>query len=85
MSGTGFGTVILHVSPEAAEGGTLGIIQDGDIITLDVHNRSLQVELSAEEIESRKAGSKRMRQCSVPGLCASVPTACRAGSLRCRL
>lgn len=55
MSGTGFGTVILHVSPEAAIGGTLGIIQTGDLIKLDVANRTLAVDLSDEEILQRKA------------------------------
>lgn len=54
MSGTGFGTVVLHVSPEAAAGGTLAIVQNGDLITLDVPNRTLQVALSGEEIERRK-------------------------------
>ena len=55
MSGTGFGTVVLHVSPEAAEGGTLAIVQDGDEITLDVAQRSLHLHLSAAEIAARKA------------------------------
>lgn len=54
MSGTGFGTVVLHVSPEAADGGTLGIVQDGDEITLDVYKRSLHLHLSDEEIAVRK-------------------------------
>ncbi len=54
MSGTGFGTVVLHVSPEAAVGGTLAIVQDGDMITLDVHAGVLHVELSDEEITKRK-------------------------------
>jgi L-arabonate dehydrase len=54
MSGTCFGTVILHVSPEAAVGGTLGIIRDGDIICLDVPNRKLNLEISDEEIITRK-------------------------------
>jgi L-arabonate dehydrase len=54
MSGTAFGTVVLHVSPEAAVGGTLGVIQNGDIITLDVSNRTLQVHLSDEELQARK-------------------------------
>jgi dihydroxy-acid dehydratase len=54
MSGTGFGTVVLHVSPEAADGGTFGIIEDGDLITLDVENRKLEVDLTGEEIETRK-------------------------------
>jgi L-arabonate dehydrase len=54
MSGTGFGTVVLHVSPEAAIGGTLAIIQNGDIINLDVSAGLLKVELSDEEINERK-------------------------------
>jgi len=55
MSGTGFGTVVLHVSPEAAVGGTLALVQNGDIISLDAHNRTLQLEVSAEELSERKA------------------------------
>ncbi|HWJ28891.1 MAG TPA: IlvD/Edd family dehydratase [Flavisolibacter sp.] len=54
MSGTGFGTVVLHVSPEAADGGTLSIVVDGDEITLDVPNRLLQLNVSDEEIIKRK-------------------------------
>jgi dihydroxy-acid dehydratase len=55
MSGTGFGTVVLHVSPESAIGGNLALIQNGDLITLDVANRSLHVDLSEEELERRRA------------------------------
>jgi len=58
MSGTGFGTVVLHVSPEAADGGTLSIVQDGDEITLDVYERSLHLHLSDEEIAERKTNKK---------------------------
>ncbi len=54
MSGTGFGTVVLHVSPESADGGNLGIVETGDIIILDVENRILQLEVSDEEIQERK-------------------------------
>ncbi|HEY8783483.1 MAG TPA: IlvD/Edd family dehydratase [Mucilaginibacter sp.] len=54
MSGTGFGTVVLHVSPEAAIGGTLAIVQNGDIIKLDVSAGLLEVELSDREINERK-------------------------------
>jgi len=54
MSGTGFGTVVLHVSPEAATGGNFSVIQTGDMITLDVPNRSLNVNVSIEELELRK-------------------------------
>jgi len=53
MSGTGYGTCILHVAPEAAAGGPLGIIQTGDIITLDATNRTINVHLSDEEIAER--------------------------------
>ena len=55
MSGTGFGTVVLHVSPEAAVGGTLAIVENGDMITLDVANKILTLEISDEEILIRKA------------------------------
>jgi L-arabonate dehydrase len=54
MSGTGFGTVVLHVSPEAAVGGTLAIVQNGDIIVLDYKAGQLNVQLSNEEIAARK-------------------------------
>lgn len=54
MSGTGFGTVVLHATPEAACGGNFSIIENGDLISLDVYNRSLQVELKDEEIARRK-------------------------------
>ena len=54
MSGTGFGTVVLHVSPEAAIGGTLAVVQDGDTIPLNVANKTLHLHLSDEEINERK-------------------------------
>ncbi|HEU5052435.1 MAG TPA: IlvD/Edd family dehydratase [Hanamia sp.] len=59
MSGTGFGTVVLHVSPEAAAGGNFSVLQTGDLITLDVPNRSLNVHLSQEELNHRKAQAKK--------------------------
>jgi Dihydroxyacid dehydratase/phosphogluconate dehydratase len=54
MSGTGFGTVVLHVSPEAAEGGNFSVIRNGDLITLDVPNRTINVNISDEELTRRK-------------------------------
>lgn len=54
MSGTGFGTVILHASPEAAAGGNFAVVQNGDIIELDVQNRSLQLKVSQQELDERK-------------------------------
>ncbi|WGV17723.1 L-arabinonate dehydratase [Fuscovulum ytuae] len=55
MSGTAFGTVCLHTSPEAAVGGPLAIVQNGDFIQLDVPNRRLHLEVSDEEIARRQA------------------------------
>ncbi|MFH1795849.1 MAG: L-arabinonate dehydratase [Pseudomonadota bacterium] len=55
MSGTAYGTVVLHTSPEAAAGGPLAVVRDGDMISLDVPNRSLTVEISDEELAARLA------------------------------
>ena len=57
MSGTGFGTCILHVSPESAVGGPLAIVRDGDWIELDVPARSLNLLISQEEINERLANT----------------------------
>jgi dihydroxy-acid dehydratase len=54
MSGTAFGTVFLHASPESAIGGNLGLVQNGDMITTDVLNKSVHLEVSNEELEIRK-------------------------------
>jgi dihydroxy-acid dehydratase len=54
MSGTGFGTVVLHVSPEAAVGGVLALVQNGDVITLDTFKRILQLEVSEAELDIRR-------------------------------
>ncbi len=53
MSGTSFGTVVLHVAPEAASGGPLSLVQDGDSVFLDVPNRRLTLEISDEEMQLR--------------------------------
>lgn len=55
MSGTGFGTVVLHVSPEAAVGGPLALVCDGDLIRLDVQARSLELLVEEEELQRRKS------------------------------
>jgi dihydroxy-acid dehydratase len=54
MSGTAYGTVVLHSVPEAALGGPLAIVQDGDMITLDAANRRLTLEVGDEEIARRQ-------------------------------
>ena len=58
MSGTGFGTVVLHVSPEAAAGGNLGLVQNGDFISLNVPERTLNLEVSDEELVERRKNWK---------------------------
>jgi dihydroxy-acid dehydratase len=67
MSGTGFGTVVLHASPEAAAGGNFAVIQTGDLITLDVPNRSLTVDLTDAELQLRKEKFKPLAPVSSRG------------------
>ena len=55
MSGTGYGTVVLHVTPESAVGGPLALVRTGDTITLDVPSRTLTLEVPGEELERRRA------------------------------
>jgi 2-keto-3-deoxy-L-arabinonate dehydratase len=55
MSGTAYGAVVLHVSPEAAAGGPLALVQTGDMIELDVEARRLHLEVSDEELAKRRA------------------------------
>ena len=56
MSGTAYGTIVLHVSPEAAVGGPLALVRNGDRIRLSVKTRSIDLLLSQPEIDRRKAG-----------------------------
>jgi dihydroxy-acid dehydratase len=55
MSGTSFGAVVLHITPESAAGGPLAIVETGDEIVLDVANRRIDVNLTDEEITARLA------------------------------
>ncbi len=58
MSGTAYGTVVLHTAPEAAAGGTLALVQNGDMITLDVPKRSLHLHVDDAELAKRRAAWK---------------------------
>ncbi|MGZ9818302.1 dihydroxy-acid dehydratase [Peribacillus simplex] len=58
FSGASRGISIGHISPEAAEGGPIAFVEDGDIIELDLNNRKIQLEISDEEFEKRKANWK---------------------------
>jgi dihydroxy-acid dehydratase len=58
MSGTAYGTVVLHVAPEAAAGGPLALVKTGDIIELDVPARKLHLDVSDAELAKRRAAWK---------------------------
>jgi dihydroxy-acid dehydratase len=58
MSGTSYGTVVLHIAPEAAVGGPLALVRNGDMISLDVANRSLVLEVSEDELVQRRKAWK---------------------------
>jgi dihydroxy-acid dehydratase len=58
MSGTAYGTVILHISPEAAAGGTLALVENGDEIELDVEKRILELRVGENEIQRRRSSWK---------------------------
>ena len=55
MSGTSYGTCVLHVAPESWVGGPLAFVQDGDMIELDVHGRRLHLDVSDAELNARRA------------------------------
>ncbi len=58
MSGTAYGTVVLHAAPEAAAGGPLALVKNGDLIELDVERRRLHLEVSDEELKRRRSAWK---------------------------
>lgn len=58
MSGTAYGTIVLHVAPDAASGGPIGLIRNGDRIALSVKGHSIRLLVSDEELEARRAEQK---------------------------
>jgi dihydroxy-acid dehydratase len=58
MSGTAFGTIVLHITPESAVGGPLALVRDGDMIRLDVAKRSIDLLVDAAELEERRKALK---------------------------
>jgi dihydroxy-acid dehydratase len=66
MSGTAFGTVVLHVSPESAIGGPLGLVQHGDMIELDVSRRRIDLKVEARELARRRAAVKKSVRSVIP-------------------
>jgi dihydroxy-acid dehydratase len=67
MSGTAYGTVVLHTAPESAAGGPLGKVRTGDVIVLDVAARRLDVDLPAGELEAREPASGAAHAAPVRG------------------
>ncbi len=58
MSGTAYGTVVLHIAPEAAAGGVLALVSNGDMIELDVAKRTLNLDVPAQQIQKRRRAWK---------------------------
>ena len=80
MSGTAYGTVILHVAPEAAVGGPPAFVHTGDIVCLDLKGRSLSLDVPDEELNRRQAtmrGQRPMRRQLVAGRSSTSTTSCR--------
>jgi dihydroxy-acid dehydratase len=67
MSGTAFGTIVLHVTPDAASGGPLGLVRDGDRIRLSVKRRSIELLVDPAELERRAAAQAKPAETPVRG------------------
>lgn len=68
FSGATHGPCVGHISPEAAAGGPIAFVEDGDVIEIDIHNRTLKWEISEEELERRKEGWKPLMKPRKPAL-----------------
>jgi dihydroxy-acid dehydratase len=66
MSGTAYGTVVLHVAPEAAAGGLLGLVESGDWIELDVPGRSLTLDVPQDELDRRRVSTATLEGFAAP-------------------
>ena len=69
MSGTAFGTIVLHVTPDAASGGPLGLVRSGDRIRLSVKQRRIDLLVDEAELKTRAAARRPLRQKPPPRLC----------------
>ncbi|MBT1689173.1 IlvD/Edd family dehydratase [Dawidia soli] len=67
MSGTAYGTVVLHVSPESAIGGNLALVENGDLVELDVEAKKIHLDVSEEELSRRRAHWKRSAPAATRG------------------
>ena len=77
MSGTAFGTIVLHITPESAVGGPLALVKTGDMIRLDVAKRSIDLLVDAAELEKRRAalqfGKRRIGPNAATHICSTRP------------
>ena len=76
MSGTAFGTIVLHVAPEAAVGGPLALVKTGDRITLDVPKRILKLHVDAKELAARR---KTWKAPAAPNAASAAIPGCSTG------
>ena len=79
MSGTAYGTIVLHVSPEAEAGGPIGVVRSGDRIKLSVAGRRLDLEVDAAELERRRAERPRSDARREARLADALSRPCPAG------
>ena len=85
MSGTSYGACVLHVAPESHVGGPLALVRDGDLIELDVPGRRLDLDVSDEELEKRRADWQQPPREVRPRLRRAVPAAHHPGQRGLRL
>lgn len=81
FSGGTYGMVVGHVAPEAAVGGAIALVQEGDMITIDAHQRSLQLNLSDQELEQRRANWQRPKPRYTTGVLAKYATLVSSSSV----
>ena len=80
FSGGSHGFVVGHVTPEAASGGPLALVEDGDPITIDASTRRIDVRISDDEMAARRAGWKRPKSSVTSGILAKYRAEVRSAS-----
>ncbi len=85
MSGTSYGTVVIHISPEAAAGGPLALVQNGDRIELDVPRRRLELLVDSAELDRRRQNLASPGHTPSPRLSSVLHRSRAAGARRSRL
>ena len=81
FSGGTRGAAIGHISPEAAEGGPIALIQDGDMINIDIPNRTIELDISQEEMAERRKQWKQPKPKVTVGVLARYAAQVTSGSM----